>query len=537
MKERTKVILLCVLVMLGVIPTLGWHDFRDVMENFVVVTADEVVRDGTWMVPTLGGEVRLQKPPLAHWTTAAGLYLRNWGWDEELAARLPSFLMALGAIPGVYVLARLLFGKAAGFPAAVVLATSYFFLKYDRRASYDAQLLLFVTWGLVGLVWAIGGSWWRGMALAGVCIGLGFLTKGPPVLLMTIVPVLVWSLLKWCGVGDEVGLPRSRTIVVTAVVVGVVLFLLIGLGWFFYVGYLMPNAAEVWQGQATLRNERQIEQISKLEGLVNLLVLAVMAAPWLGWLVAGIGKLWVEERRRFGVEWVAVLLMVLPGPLMVLFGLVRERYLFPCVLGAALLAGSAIAGLHARWRRDGLERFLVEFHWVIVGGMAVAMGVGAVVMRVEGAMFAGPALVLIGVGLVVWGRVKDNGWLLWAPVVVILLTQGLFFWCDQFTPGGRSTAKPAARELAAGNPNAEYFYLGGTNGMPLEFCYYLGHTVRLVRDPDRSLPGGAILFVEEGKPLQAPPGTMRVGEYTYRNRTWAFHRVVAEPRGLADVSR
>jgi 4-amino-4-deoxy-L-arabinose transferase-like glycosyltransferase len=43
----------------------------DIMESRNIVTAREIVSDGNWLLPTMNGELRLEKPPLPTWV--AGL--------------------------------------------------------------------------------------------------------------------------------------------------------------------------------------------------------------------------------------------------------------------------------------------------------------------------------------------------------------------------------------------------------------------------------------------------------------------------------
>ena len=42
----------------------------DIMESRNIVTAREMVYDGNWVVPTMNGELRFEKPPLPTWITA-----------------------------------------------------------------------------------------------------------------------------------------------------------------------------------------------------------------------------------------------------------------------------------------------------------------------------------------------------------------------------------------------------------------------------------------------------------------------------------
>ena len=42
----------------------------DIMESRNLVTAREMVETGQWLVPTMNGELRLEKPPLPTWVSA-----------------------------------------------------------------------------------------------------------------------------------------------------------------------------------------------------------------------------------------------------------------------------------------------------------------------------------------------------------------------------------------------------------------------------------------------------------------------------------
>ena len=42
----------------------------DIMESRNIITAREMVYEGHWLVPTMNGDLRLEKPPLPTWLTA-----------------------------------------------------------------------------------------------------------------------------------------------------------------------------------------------------------------------------------------------------------------------------------------------------------------------------------------------------------------------------------------------------------------------------------------------------------------------------------
>ena len=72
-RHRILAIVAALGLLLAIAPTLPWQDFSSGPENLVVATSMEMRRGGPWLVPTLQGEPRIAKPPLAAWITAAAI--------------------------------------------------------------------------------------------------------------------------------------------------------------------------------------------------------------------------------------------------------------------------------------------------------------------------------------------------------------------------------------------------------------------------------------------------------------------------------
>ena len=140
----------------------------------------EMVASGDWIVPHLNGLVYIEKPPLQYWATALSLELLG---NNEFAARLYTALSALGSILAVALTARRLWGGAAGFRAAAILAGMLLFVILGQLLTLDMSLTLYLTVALCAFLAAQRsaeeGSSPRGwMLLAWAATGLGMLTKG-----------------------------------------------------------------------------------------------------------------------------------------------------------------------------------------------------------------------------------------------------------------------------------------------------------------------------------------------------------------------
>lgn len=220
-----------------------------VQEVRVAETAREMLLSGDYAIPRLNGELRLQKPPLPYWLSAASYQLFG---VSAWAARLPS---ALATLLTALLLFEWLRRKAAhskgmverkeSHPAAIntalVLATSFLALRYGRSAEADAGLMLWISAAcLCGyqLITQAGTARWPALGLA-LFSGLAFLSKGPAGLA---IPLLVTA-------GFAV-LERQPRRLISLLNWRSLLLLLFSAGaWYAWLGLSMPELLQSFVGR------------------------------------------------------------------------------------------------------------------------------------------------------------------------------------------------------------------------------------------------------------------------------------------------
>jgi len=119
-----------------------------------------------------GGQPAFQNPPGHLWLLAASFRLFG---VHDAAARLPTGLMAVGALAGVAWIGARLLSPAAGIAGAAVLALSPFFLNHGRRAMLEVPLLFWTVMAMAALV-----AWRRrplAVLLFAPALGMAILTK------------------------------------------------------------------------------------------------------------------------------------------------------------------------------------------------------------------------------------------------------------------------------------------------------------------------------------------------------------------------
>jgi len=160
----------------------------DANEAFYVETPREMLDSGNWLVPHFNGQPRLNKPPLSYWLVAP---LYQWFGVNLLWERLLMAVLAAGSIVVTFLIGRRLWNDVApALLAAVIFATTFRIFLLSRRLLIDTLLLFLVLVALYFILeWVLSGKR-RAAVAASVFLGLGFLAKGPVVVLPLAVMVI-----------------------------------------------------------------------------------------------------------------------------------------------------------------------------------------------------------------------------------------------------------------------------------------------------------------------------------------------------------
>ncbi|CAN5584382.1 hypothetical protein BH09PLA1_BH09PLA1_08400 [soil metagenome] len=179
-------------LMLG---TIAIAPVQRTQEARVLEAAREMLGGGWqgWMIPHANGIVRLQKPPLAYWMSAASFSLLG---VSDWAGRLPMALCGWVTVVLTYHIAVRQFAsvRAAIFSAALLLG-SFLFYRLARNAETDVVIALTLTLAIAA-IWRsfeldranpsrrllpISAATFGWFQLSGAALGLAGIAKGPPV--------------------------------------------------------------------------------------------------------------------------------------------------------------------------------------------------------------------------------------------------------------------------------------------------------------------------------------------------------------------
>jgi 4-amino-4-deoxy-L-arabinose transferase-like glycosyltransferase len=222
------------------LPALGSFEIKG-EEGRRILPAVAMLDSGNYIVPQVGSEAYLRKPPLVNWLVAASFKLI--GHRNEWTARLPSILCILAVAVAFVTVARRSLGSNGSTIAALIWLTNLGTLEKGRLIEIEAlyvslcalAMICWLTW------WEQRRSPWLTWIVPWIFLGLGWLAKGPTHLLFfyAIVLAVLWRTGRW------------RSLVHPAHFIGILVMLTIFAAW--AVPFMQMNeSAKVmskWSGQ------------------------------------------------------------------------------------------------------------------------------------------------------------------------------------------------------------------------------------------------------------------------------------------------
>ena len=211
---------------------LGKRSLWEPDEGRYAEISREMVESGDWLTPRLNYIKHFDKPPITYWLIGSSFRLLG---QSEFAGHLPLVILAMGGVLVTYSLARELFGRRCGFLSAIILISSLGYPGLSRVLSTD---IIFTFFCLSCYLFFVRKNYF----LFYLFMALGFMTKGPVVLVITLIPICAFLIYeRKAHVFKEMRLGR-----------GLLLVALISLPWYVYQVFLNKGLLGDWLIQQTL---------------------------------------------------------------------------------------------------------------------------------------------------------------------------------------------------------------------------------------------------------------------------------------------
>ena len=359
MKEiigKQKYVWLVAVCILAFFANAGVLD-SDIMEARNLVTAREMVEYDNWMVPTMNGDLRLEKPPLPTWVAAIieAVSPENIV-AQRAAAGVMGALWALFFFLTVKVIAR---SKRAALTSTLVFLTCYNVILMGRTATWDIYCHAFMQ----GAVWLLFKLFYRPETVrrrvwtfvaAGLLMGLSFMSKGPVSFFAMLLPFIIACAFYGRPHGGK-GTGLGLTLMIALTVV-------ISVWWYISVYVFHPEVASyVFNKESASwvnHNVRPWYYYWRFFAEMGVWALATLAALF--------SPLFLRRMRRdkallFGVTWMlatVILLSFMPEK--------KMRYLLPLCAPCAMSVGLWLEWVSDNWNRDKWSCLLYRINgWLI----------------------------------------------------------------------------------------------------------------------------------------------------------------------------
>lgn len=263
----------------------------------------EMVASGDWTMPQLNAVPYFEKPPFVYWIIAASERFIGPG---EWSLRLTPALFALGGILAAYAAVRRLYGRDAGFWAAIVLGTSLLYAALGRILLLDMPVSVLMSLTLFCFILGVesppgpGRRWFFYGLYASAA--LATLTKGLMGFLLTGAVMFLWLLVfnQW------------KRLLPMYLPSGLALFFVIAAPWHFMAAARNPGWAHFYFIHEHLERYTQAEGHGRYQPwwfFIPVLLLGLF--PWTGFLVAALRDTvlggWARRRENatawFFVTW------------------------------------------------------------------------------------------------------------------------------------------------------------------------------------------------------------------------------------------
>ncbi len=359
----------------------------NIMEARNFITAREMLNDGNWLLTTINGEPRYQKPPLPTWLTAFSAAI--FGIKSVWALRLPAALMALVLVLFSYRLSlklpitssfgryqeRHLSSKKFAFISSLIMATSFYIVASARDGQWDIYThgFMMVCIYLLYLFFTEEKHKYRNALLAGFFLGCSFLSKGPVSFYALLLPFLIafGIVYKYKNVKSR-GLPLVVFVFIAVIVSG---------WWHWYTITYDPIAATITKNETANWVSYEIKpfyyywSFFTQSGVWTLPAFIALLYPYLK------NRVLNKKAYQFTFLWTmlsVILLSLIPEK--------KSRYLLPVLIPMALNTGFYMEYLFRRFKdlKDKKETVPVYFNFGLLAFIGIVFPIGGYVFLKDG---------------------------------------------------------------------------------------------------------------------------------------------------------
>ncbi|TWP30904.1 hypothetical protein ETU08_02555 [Apibacter muscae] len=333
----------------------------NIMEARNFITAREMVEDGNWLLTTMNGMPRYEKPPLPTWITAAFGFVLDF--ETTTFLRLPSAIITMIMVFYIYKFSlKLNLSKKSSLNNALILITSFYIYFAGRDNQWDIYCHSFMIVSIYYL-WNLlqsDSKPLKNTLLGGIFLAFSILSKGPISLYALLLPFIIAY-----GFTYKFNLRNKQ--VNKSILIYIIIGVIIGSSWSIYIHFKDP---EPLAAMTKIETSRWISDYNSKpfyyywdfflqSGIWSISSLISLQYFYLK------NKVSNKKAYTFTLLWTVsslILLSIIPEK--------KVRYLLPTLIPLALNTGFFIEYL-INGKKNKKDRILGMFNFILLGIVGV----------------------------------------------------------------------------------------------------------------------------------------------------------------------
>lgn len=401
--EKYPILAIIFITLLMLLPNLDTLVVT-IMEARNFITAREMVNDSNWILTTMNGLPRYEKPPLPTWLTAISGMI--FGMKSLFALRLPAVLMI--AFSGVYMYLfskKIKLDNAQSVITGLIFITSFYIIGIINEAPWDIYAHGFM---LVGIYFVFQffeeqENLYKNALIASFFVGLSMMSKGPVSLFALFLPFVISY-----GIVFKFKDFKKKLLPLLLFIIS---FLLIGGWWFLYVRQVDSKAfIEIATKETSRWGNYNVKpfyyywSFFTQSGMWTIIAFIALLYPYM------IKRVTNKKLYKFSFLWTiiaVILLSIIPEK--------KSRYLVPVLFPLAITSGFYIDYLIREFKnlKTKKEIFPVYFNFGLFGLIGVLFPVIVYILlkdNLEGLwlQFGIASTILFIVGLLIFYYLKEK---------------------------------------------------------------------------------------------------------------------------------
>ncbi len=325
-------------------------------ENFYILSAKNMLQSGDYLTPMFHEKKRFAKPILFYWLVAASY--KTFGINL-VSARLWSVVFGTLSVGLVFLIGRRLLTSQAALVAAFILPSIYLHFQISRWATTDMTMSFFILCAFYFFIKGFQDESHRrrNFYLFYFAMALGFLTKGPPAILLPGLTIAAFLFVR----GDWKMISEMRLLH------GLLILLVIDVPWFAAMYFLHGDEFLNHLLGAELR-DRVFHQIPFSFYYIGVFVRYYL--PWSLFLICSFAVLTTDfksrllrffDKENYGILFFTLWILV-PLIIFTAFRIEHSRYLLPACPALALILGHYFTSLANSERGFKRPMFKIPFY-------------------------------------------------------------------------------------------------------------------------------------------------------------------------------